>query len=72
MTISGRARWKDSLRYQAWVAAVEAGAIPGSALYEMDDSNEEDAIMGEERGMDGQELDTTYALSSPRCPCYSH
>ena len=41
---------KDSLWYQARVAAVEAGAIPASALYEMDDSDEEDAMMGEERG----------------------
>ena len=45
---------KDSLRYQARVAAVEVGAIPASAipanaLDEMDNGHEEYAVMGEER-----------------------
>ena len=56
---------KDSLRYQALVAAVEAGAIPASALNEMDDDEEEDAIVGEER--DDERTGTRYnvRLSSP-------
>jgi hypothetical protein len=38
----------DTPRYQALVAAVEAEAIPASALNEMDVVDEEDAVVGEE------------------------
>lgn len=49
---------KDTPRYQALVAAVEAGAIPASALHEMDDDEEEDRIVGEER--DDERTGTRY------------
>ena len=50
---------KISLRYQARVATVEAGAIPASTLYGMDDSDdEEDAVMDEER--DDERTGTQY------------
>jgi len=37
-----------SLRYQALVSAIETGAIPMSALYEVAESGEEDLVLGEE------------------------
>ena len=40
---------ENSPRYQALVAAVEAGAIPASALNEMDEDYEEDTAIGEQR-----------------------
>jgi len=51
---------KDSPRYQALLAAVEAGAIPASALHEMDDDEEEDVIVGEER--DDERTGTRYKV----------
>ncbi|KAJ2925802.1 hypothetical protein H1R20_g11291, partial [Candolleomyces eurysporus] len=39
----------DSPRYQAMLAAVEAGAIPASALQQWDDDDDEEEVMGEER-----------------------
>ena len=58
---------KDTPRYQALVAAVEAGAIPASALNEMDDDDEDDHIVGEER--DDERTGTRYNVrfSSPFC-----
>jgi hypothetical protein len=49
---------KDTPRYQALVAAVEAGAIPASALNEMDEDEDEDAVVGEER--DDERTGTRY------------
>ena len=49
---------KDLLWYQARVAAGEAGAIPASALDEVDDSDEVDAVMDEER--DDERTGTRY------------
>jgi len=59
---------KDTPRYQALVAAVDAGAIPASALNEMDDDDEEDAVLGEER--DDERTGTRYnvRLASPVYP----
>lgn len=63
---------KDTPRYQALVAAVEAGAIPASALHEMDDDEEEDRIVGEER--DDERTGTRYNVrlshSILLCTCY--
>ncbi|EAU85557.1 membrane protein [Coprinopsis cinerea okayama7 len=50
----------DSPRYQALLAAVEAGAIPASALNEFDDDDEED-VVGEER--DDEKTGTRYNYS---------
>ena len=57
---------KDTPRYQALVAAVEAGAIPASALNEMDEEYEEDIAIGEERDDErtGNPLQCTPLLSS--------
>jgi hypothetical protein len=49
---------KDTPRYQALLAAVEAGAIPASALNEMEDEDDEDHIVGEER--DDERTGTRY------------
>ena len=56
---------KDSPRYQALVAAVEVGAIPTSALNEMDEDDEEDTAIGEEQ--DDERTGTRYNVrrSSP-------
>lgn len=40
---------KDSPRYQALLAAVEAGAIPASALDEEEDDDDDDEVVGEAR-----------------------
>jgi hypothetical protein len=61
---------KDSPRYQALVAAVEAGAIPASALHEMDDDDDEDGAVGEER--DDERTGTRYNVRLPNsiyCCC---
>jgi len=59
---------KDSPRYQALLAAVEAGAIPASALHEMDDDEEEDVIVGE--GRDDERTGTRYNVRLlPFCCC---
>ena len=55
---------KDSLRDQALVAAVEAGAIPASALNEMDEDDEEDAAIGKSATTSGREPVTMYAALS--------
>ncbi|KAG8950289.1 hypothetical protein FRC03_012916 [Tulasnella sp. 419] len=53
---------KDSPRYQALLAAVEAGAIPASALDEEDDDeDDEDVVAGEER--DDERTGTKYNYS---------
>lgn len=60
---------KDTPRYQALLAAVEAGAIPASALEEesgMYDSDDEDAPAGEER--DDEKTGTKYNVSRSRSP----
>ena len=56
---------KDSPLYQALVTAVEDGAIPASALNEMDEEGEEDIVVGEER--DDERTGTLYNVrrSSP-------
>ena len=55
----------DPPRYQALVAAVETGAIPVSALNDMDEECEEDTAVGEER--DDERTGTRYNVrrSSP-------
>jgi len=59
---------KDSPRYQALLAAVEVGAIPTSALHEMDEDEEEDTIVGEER--DDERTGTLYNVRLlPFCCC---
>ena len=56
---------KNSPRYQTLVAAVEAGAIPASAVNKMDEDEEEDTAIGEER--DDERMGTRYNVrrSSP-------
>ena len=56
---------KDTPRYLVLVATVEAGAIPASALNEMDEEDEEDTAIGEER--DDERMGTSYNVcrSSP-------
>jgi hypothetical protein len=54
---------KDSPRYQALVAAVEAGAIPASALHEMEDEEEEDGAVSE--GRDDERTGTRYNVRLP-------
>lgn len=46
--VTTQPRRTEHPRYQAVLAAVEAGAIPASALNELDDDEDEDAV-GEER-----------------------
>ncbi|KDR76388.1 hypothetical protein GALMADRAFT_247842 [Galerina marginata CBS 339.88] len=48
----------ESPRYQALLAAVEAGAIPASALNEQDDEDDEDEVVGESR--DDERTGTRY------------
>ena len=40
---------KNARRYQVLVAAVDTGAISGSALNEMDEAEEEDSVVDEEQ-----------------------
>lgn len=60
---------KDTPRYQALLAAVEAGAIPASALDEEDDllSDDEAAVIGDEN--DDERSGTKYNVSG--CLAYS-
>ncbi|KAJ3971983.1 serine incorporator/TMS membrane protein [Lentinula raphanica] len=51
----------ESPRYQALVAAVEAGAIPESALHEEEDEDDEDEIVGDNR--DDERSGTRYNYS---------
>ncbi|TFK40055.1 TMS membrane protein tumor differentially expressed protein [Crucibulum laeve] len=51
----------ESPRYQALLAAVEAGAIPASALDEEDDEDEDDDVVGETR--DDERSGTRYNYS---------
>ncbi|PPQ91002.1 hypothetical protein CVT25_013927 [Psilocybe cyanescens] len=51
----------ESPRYQALLAAVEAGAIPASALQEEDDEDDEDDVFGESR--DDERTGTRYNYS---------
>ncbi|KAH9481551.1 Membrane protein TMS1 [Psilocybe cubensis] len=51
----------ESPRYQALLAAVEAGAIPASALQEEDDDDDEDEVVGESR--DDERTGTRYNYS---------
>ncbi|KIK10300.1 hypothetical protein K443DRAFT_670924 [Laccaria amethystina LaAM-08-1] len=51
----------ESPRYQALLAAVEAGAIPASALYEDEDEDDEDDNLGETR--DDERTGTRYNYS---------
>lgn len=51
----------ESPRYQALLAAVEAGAIPASALYEEEDEDDEDDNLGETR--DDERTGTRYNYS---------
>ncbi|KIY68847.1 TMS membrane protein/tumor differentially expressed protein [Cylindrobasidium torrendii FP15055 ss-10] len=51
----------ESPRYQALVAAVEAGAIPASALDEEDSDDEDDEVVGESR--DDERTGTRYNYS---------
>jgi len=46
------------MRYQALVAAVDAGAIPASALNELGDDGDDGAILGE--GHDEERTGTRY------------
>ncbi|KII84434.1 hypothetical protein PLICRDRAFT_701975 [Plicaturopsis crispa FD-325 SS-3] len=52
---------KDSPRYQALLAAVEAGAIPASALDEEEDDDDDDEVVGEAR--DDERSGTRYNYS---------
>ena len=56
---------KDSPRYQALIAAVEAGAIPASEVYDMDEEDEEDAAISEERDDERTEIRYNVRRSSP-------
>lgn len=51
----------ETPRYQAILAAVEAGAIPASALNEMDDDEEEEEVVGEMR--DDERTGTRYNVN---------
>ncbi|EGN98949.1 hypothetical protein SERLA73DRAFT_108164 [Serpula lacrymans var. lacrymans S7.3] len=51
----------ESPRYQALLAAVEAGAIPASALYEEDEDDEDEEDLGETR--DDERTGTRYNYS---------
>ncbi|PPQ69010.1 hypothetical protein CVT24_000085 [Panaeolus cyanescens] len=51
----------ESPRYQALLAAVEAGAIPASALQEQDDDEDDEEVVGESR--DDERTGTRYNYS---------
>ena len=56
---------KETMRYQALLAAVEAGSLPASALEESDDEDDksDDGAQGEDR--DDEKTGTKYSVSPP-------
>ncbi|PWN48344.1 TMS membrane protein/tumor differentially expressed protein [Violaceomyces palustris] len=61
--ITSQPTGKDSLRIQALMAAVEAGAIPASALDEEDDDDSDDGIGGGGEDNDDERQGTRYNYS---------